>query len=51
MGIFATGSAVTVTHDNVAPTASVTYSQTGITNQNVVATLTGASEIIAITST
>jgi large repetitive protein len=50
MGAVATGSTVTVTHDNIAPTASVIYSQTGITNQDVIATLTGSSETITVTS-
>lgn len=50
-GVIATGSTITVTHDNIAPTATVTYSQTGITNQDVIATLTGSSEPITITST
>ncbi len=41
---------VTDVPDVTPPTASVTYSTTGATNQNVVATLTGASEAITITN-
>lgn len=40
-----------MTHDSIAPTALVIYSYTGITNQDVIATLTGSSESITITNT
>lgn len=40
----ATGAAAGVTRDTVAPTATVEYSDTNPTNQDVVATLTGFSE-------
>ena len=51
-----TGSAVRTVNvldtvvDTTPPTATVSYSTTGATNQNVVATLTGASEPITITN-
>lgn len=40
-----------LTVDNVPPTATVSYSTTGLTNQDVIATLTGASESITGTTT
>jgi hypothetical protein len=49
-GVIATGSTIMITHDNIAPTALVIYSQTGISNQDVIATLTGSSESITVTS-
>ncbi|MDD5770068.1 MAG: DUF5011 domain-containing protein, partial [Candidatus Gracilibacteria bacterium] len=36
--------------DTTSPTASIIYSSTGATNQDVIATLTGASEPITITN-
>gem|GEM_PF-3506874 len=40
----------TVTFDKTSPTASISYSTTAETEDNVIATLTGASEDITITN-